>query len=138
MAISSYGIQLMYKNNGSYALLCDVKEIPDLQTAPDALETTTTSDAAQTFILGIKSADAMEFTANYKQSDYQKLVALEGTEQDLAVYLGNDKLGGDGKFTFKGYISVTVSGAGVNEVVEMTITIAPSTVMTFVAGGSTS
>ena len=135
MAISSYGIQLMYKASGgsTYDLLVDVKEVPDLQSAPDALETTTTSDAAQTYIMGIKNSDSMEFTANYDKTDYQKLAALEGTEQDLAIYLGNDKQGGDGKFTFKGYVAVTVSGAGVNEVVEMTVTVVPSTVMTFSA-----
>ena len=138
MAISSYGIQLMYKKNGSYTRLVDVKEVPDLQSAPDALETTTTSDAAQTYIMGIKNSDSLEFTCNYTQADYQTIAALEGAEQDLGVYFGNDKAGGDGKFTFKGYVAVTVSGAGVNEVVEMTVTVVPSTVMTFAAGGSTS
>ena len=138
MAISSYGIQLKYKKNGSYTTLVDVKEVPDLQSAPDALETTTTSDAAQTYIMGIKNSDSMEFTCNYDQSDYQTIAALEGTEQDLAIYFGNDLQGGDGKFSFKGYVAVTVSGAGVNEVVEMTVTVVPSSVMTFTAGGSTS
>ena len=138
MAISSYGIQLKYKKNGSYTTLVDVKEVPDLQSAPDALETTTTSDAAQTYIMGIKNSDSMEFTCNYDQDDYQTIAALEGTEQDLAIYFGNDLQGGDGKFSFKGYVAVTVSGAGVNEVVEMTVTVVPSSVMTFTAGGSTS
>lgn len=135
MAISSYGIQLMYKATSSadYTKLVDVKEIPDLQSAPDALETTTTSDNAQTYILGIKGADAMEFTCNYTKTDYQKITALEGTEQQLAVWLGNDLQGGDGKVTFSGYVSATISGAGVNEVVEMVVTVAPSTVMTFSA-----
>lgn len=138
MAISSYGIQLMKSTNGSsYTKLVDVKEVPDLQSAPDALETTTTSDAAQTYIMGIKNSDSMEFTCNYDQSDYQTIFALEGTEQYLAIYFGNDLAGGDGKFTFKGYVAVTVSGAGVNEVVEMTVTVVPSTVMTFTAGSNT-
>lgn len=140
MAISSYGIQLKYKPSGqsAYSTLVDVKEVPDLQSAPDALETTTTSDSAQTYIMGIKNSDSMEFTCNYDKSDYQKIVALEGSEQNLAIYFGNDLNGGDGIFSFTGYVACTVSGAGVNEVVEMTVTVVPSSVMTFTAGGSTS
>lgn len=132
MAISTYGIQLMYKSSasGSYTKLVDVKEVPDLQSAPEALETTTTSDAVQTYILGIKGADALEFTCNYDKSDYSTINSLAGTEKWFAVYLGNDKQGGDGKLEFKGYVSVTISGGGVNEVLDMIVTIAPSSEMT--------
>ena len=38
--------------------------------------------------------------------------------------------GSDGKFNFTGLLSVFVVGGGVNEVVEMTITIAPSSPIT--------
>ena len=38
--------------------------------------------------------------------------------------------GSDGKFEFKGQLSVFPVGGGVNEVVDMTITIAPSTPIT--------
>ena len=38
--------------------------------------------------------------------------------------------GSDGKFKFKGQLSVFAAGGGVNEVVGMTITIAPSTPIT--------
>jgi hypothetical protein len=124
MAISTFGIQLMHKGTGStYTKLVDIKDFPDLGGSPEMLETTTLSDAMQTYIPGIQSSDALEFTANYTKTDYDKLVELDD-EADYAVYFGTD--GADGKFYFKGYLSVRVNGGGVNEVVGMTISIAPS------------
>jgi hypothetical protein len=125
MAISTFGIQLMHKGTGTtYTKLVDIKDFPDLGGAPEMLETTTLSDSMQTYIPGIQSSDALEFTANYTKADYDKLVEL-ADEADYAVYFGTD--GTDGKFYFKGYLSVRVNGGGVNEVVGMTISIAPST-----------
>ena len=88
----------------------------------------------QTYIPGIQSLDALEFTANYTKEDYTKLKALEGVEKDYAVWFGGTESGGtvtptgtDGKFEFKGQLSAFPVGGGVNEVVDMTVTIAPST-----------
>ncbi len=125
MAISTYGVQLMHKGTGStYTKLVDIKDFPDLGGAPEMLETTTLSDAMQTYIPGIQSSDALEFTANYTKTDYDKIAALDD-EQTFAIYLGT--AGDAGKFYFKGIASVRVNGGGVNEVVGMTISIAPST-----------
>ena len=133
MAISTYGIQLM-KGTGSgtsitYSKLVDIKDFPDLGGAPEMLETTTLSDSMQTYIPGIQSLDGLEFSANYTKEDFTTLKALEGEESDYAVYFGEN--GEDGKFTFKGYLSVFPVGGGVNEVVGMTISIAPSTPIEF-------
>ena len=132
MAISTYGIQLM-KGTGSgasatYSKLIDIKDFPDLGGAPEMLETTTLSDSMQTYIEGIQSADALEFTANYTKADYETLVALKGTRTPYAVYFGEN--GAEGMFKFEGYLSVRVNGGGVNEVVGMTISIAPATAIT--------
>jgi hypothetical protein len=128
MAISTYGVALMTKGTGStYTKLVDIKDFPDIGGAPEMLETTTLSDSMQTYIPGIQSSDALEFTANYTKADYEKIVALT-TEQTFAIYFGTD--GAEGKFYFKGTASVRVNGGGVNEVVGMTITIAPSTAIT--------
>ncbi len=127
MAISTYGIALMHKDS-TYTKLVDIKDFPDLGGAPEMLETTTLSDAMQTYIEGIQSSDALEFTANYTKTDYEALVALKGDEESFAVYFGD--AGAQGKFYFKGYLSVRVNGGGVNEVVGMTISIAPSTAIT--------
>lgn len=138
MAISTYKIFLMMKSEGStYQKLVDIKDFPDLGGAPEMLETTTLSDKMQTYIPGIQSIDALEFTANYTKTDYTTLKALEGQEKDYAVWFGatgdGNTLtpdGSDGKFEFKGQLSVFPVGGGVNEVVDMTITIAPSTPIT--------
>ncbi len=129
MAISTYGIYLMHKaTGGTYEKLVDIKDFPDLGGAPEMLETTTLSDAMQTYIEGIQSADALEFTANYTKEDYTKCNALKGKKEGYAVYFGEE--GTNGKFEFDGYLSARVNGGGVNEVVGMTLSIAPATAIT--------
>ena len=133
MALSTYGIQLMkgVKGEGNaitYSKLIDIKDFPDIGGEPEMLETTTLSDSMQTYIPGIQSADALEFTANYTKADYTTLTALKDTQTPFAIHIGAN--GKDGKFEFEGYLSVRVNGGGVNEVVEMTISIAPATAIT--------
>ena len=141
MAISTYQIFLM-KGTGTegsitYAKLIDIKDFPDLGGAPETLETTTLSDASQTYIPGIQKMDALEFTANYTNTDFETLKDLEGDEGHFAVWFGATVSGAtvtptgtDGKFVFDGQISVYPVGGGVNEVVEMKISIFPSTPIT--------
>lgn len=141
MAISTYKIFLMMKNSSTYEKLIDIKDFPDLGGSPEMLETTTLSDKMQTYIPGIQSLDALEFTANYTKEDFTKLKALEGQEKEFAVWFGGTEeanvltpTGTDGKFQFKGQLSAFPVGGGVNEVVDMKITIAPSTPITVDAG----
>lgn len=137
MAISTYKIFLMQKKESAWEKLIDIKEFPDLGGTPEMLETTTLTDRMQTYIPGIQSLDALEFTSNYTLDEYKKLKALDGIENDYAVWFGGTESGDtvtptgvDGKFKFKGQLSVFPVGGGVNEVVDMTITIAPSTPIT--------
>lgn len=134
MAISTYKIFLMQKSADAWEKLIDIKEFPDLGGTPEMLETTTLSDKMQTYIPGIQSLDALEFTSNYTLEEYKKLKALEGEDKEYAVWFGGTEAGdtvtptgSDGKFKFNGQLSVFPVGGGVNEVVDMTITIAPST-----------
>lgn len=140
MAISTYKVFLMKKSDTTYSKLVDIKDFPDLGGAPEMLETTTLSDKMQTYIPGIQSNDALEFTANYTKADFTTLKALEGSSASYAVWFGGTESGGvatpdgsNGKFEFDGELSVHVVGGGVNEVVDMTITIAPSTPITIPA-----
>ena len=135
MAISTYGVYLMHKSGtgATYAKLVDIKDFPDLGGAAEMLETTTLSDSMQTYIEGIQSSDALEFTANYTKADYTTLQALKGEEESYAVYIGATDGVPDGKngiFMFDGYLSVRVNGGGVNEVIGMTISITPSSSIT--------
>lgn len=127
----------MQKEASTYKKLVDIKDFPDLGGAPEMLETTTLSDGAQTYIPGIQSQEALEFTANYTKTDFDTLKKLEDRELELAVWFGGTESAGnvtptgtDGKFEFTGRLSVFVTGGGTNEVVGMTISIAPSTVIT--------
>ena len=137
MAISTYKVFLMKKETDAYKKLVDIKDFPDLGGSPEMLETTTLSDKMQTYIPGIQSLDALEFNANYTKEEFTKRKALEGQERELAVWCGGNEsnstltpTGDDGKFNFKGYVSVFVVGGGTNEVVGMTVAVAPSTPIT--------
>lgn len=139
MAISTYKVFLMMKGSSgnTYEKLVDIKDFPDLGGTPEMLETTTLSDKMQTYIAGIQSLDGLEFTANYTKTDFDKLKALEGQSKEFSVWFGGTDAAGtatptgtDGKFNFTGQLSVFPVGAGVNEVVNMTISIAPSTPIT--------
>ncbi len=134
MAISTYKSFLMHKKASAWEKLIDIKSFPDLGGAPELLETTTLSDGMTTNIMGIQSLDALEFECNYDLEKYTELKAMEGTESDFAVWLGGTvangvatPTGSDGKFEFKGQLSVYVNGGGVNEVVNMTVSIVAST-----------
>ena len=137
MAISTYKVFLMAKQSVDFDKLIDIKDFPDLGGAPEMLETTTMSDKAKTYIPGVQGQESLDFTANYTKDNYTKLKALEGEEHEYAVWFGGTEANGvatptgsDGKFKFKGYLSVYVGGKGTNEVVDMNISIAPSTVIT--------
>lgn len=140
MAISTYKVFLMHKASDAdaYSKLIDIKEFPDLGGEPEMLETTTLSDKMQTYIAGVQSLEGLSFTANYDKADFASLKALEGKQEQFAVWFGGSEAGGvvtpdgsNGKFSFKGELSVYPVGGGVNEVVDMNITIAPSTVIAF-------
>ena len=140
MDISTYKVFLMHKASDAeaYQKLIDIKEFPDLGGEPEMLETTTLSDKMQTYIAGIQSLEGLSFTANYDKTDFASLKALEGKQEQFAVWFGGTEAGGvvtpdgsNGKFSFTGELSVYPVGGGVNEVVDMNITIAPSTVISF-------
>lgn len=139
MATSTYMTFLMHKQStGDYEKLIDITEFPDLGTDPEMLETTTLSDRMQTFIMGIQGNEAMTFNTNYDHTGYLALKELKNKTEGYAVWFGgteNDDgtvtpTGDEGKFSFDGQLSARVTGGGVNEVRGMSITIAPSSVIT--------
>lgn len=144
MATSTYKSFLMYKptaGNSDWTKLLDTKSYPDLGGTPELLETTTQSDPSRTNIFGIQNSDSMDYNSNYDPVLYNQIKQMEGTEYDFAEWFGGTEengvvtpTGSDGKFSFKGYPSVYVTGKGVNEVREMTVSIARTTPITFSAG----
>ena len=141
MAISTFKVFLMSSDTqtGTFTKLIDIKEFPDLGGEPEMIEITTTSDRRQRFINGIQSLEAFTFTANYDVEEYERIEAYKGQDRYYAVWIGGTEnadgtitpTGEDGKYTFGGQLSIFVNGGGINEVINMTITIAPSTDITF-------
>lgn len=139
MINSTYKTFLMIKKSGesNYSKLVDIKDFPDLGGEPEMLETTTLSDGVQTYIPGIQSLESLTFSCNYDKTNYNEIKTLAGTEHNLAVWFGGTEnagvvtpTGDEGKFEFKGQVSVFVSGGGVNEVRGMTVSVVPSTPIT--------
>ena len=142
MAISSYKVFLMglyapaSGTTGEWKKIIDIKDFPDLIEPPEQLETTTLSNRNHTYIPGIQNTSDKTFTCNYTAADYATVAALKDHLYGYAVWFGGTEdssthvvtpSGSDGKFAFAGYLTPSVSGAGVNEVVNMTLTITPAT-----------
>ena len=130
MAISSYNVQLKWgESESAVAKVIDIKDFPDLIGEPNLLETTTLSDSQQTFINGIRTADLMSFTFNYTKEDFQKCKTDEGKAlfYELAFSDGST-------FSWQGQHTVGLPGKGVDEVLEATLNIAPSSPVEFDAG----
>ena len=138
--MNAYGIYLMYKKSGQedYEKLVDIVDMPDIEDEADELDITTLSDGQRRFMPGIKGNSSKDFTINYDYTKYKALKALEGTEQDLAIWLGfsgdfgsETPDGSDGKWSFKGYITVRKTSQSVGDAPKATLRVTPSSVVTF-------
>lgn len=118
MAISSYNTKLKIGTK-SY----DIKDFPAILGERSALETTTLSDDAQTYIQGIRQqSESFPFLANYDATIYAEINALSGEQEcELAFSDGS-------KFTWNGYVSASINEGSVDSVLEMTIYVTPSDV----------
>ena len=128
MAISTYGVTLKYGSSSATTEI-EIKDFPQILGTRSALETTTLSDDAQTFIPGIRQqSETFDFTANFDASVMSTLNALTAVQKcELAFSDGS-------KFEWDGWISATVNEGSVDSVIEMTISITPTSVPTFTAG----
>lgn len=125
-AISTYQTILAWSDTeGEEEQVVKIKTFPDLGGPPNMIEVTDLEDAMQTFIAGIQSSGEMAFTSNYLEEDYEAAIADEGEELYYTLSFGED--GEFGIFEWAGTHSVHITGGGVNDPVEMVITIAPAT-----------
>lgn len=106
----------------TYAKLCDITSYPDLKGAPDDIDVSNLTYRHMLSVPGWLDDSALDFEAWYDPTDYQAVQALEGTEQHLAVWFGGTESGGtvtptgsEGKFSFDGFVTVTLGGAGVGD-----------------------
>lgn len=130
MAISSYGVVLKWGTSSeAVAKKVDIKDFPDLFGDPNLLETTTLANKQQTYIPGILSSDMKAFTANYTAADFK--ACNDDADKDLYYSL---EFSDGSKFTWQGKHTMGLPGKGVDEVIEMTINVVPSTDITFSQG----
>ena len=129
MAISSFGITLKWGTSAETAAkVVDIKDFPDLIGDPNLLETTTLSDAQVTNIPGIKGSDLLTFTCNYTSADFKAVKDDEGTPQHYVLEFSDGS-----KFSWQGQHTCGLPGKGVDEVVEFTVNVVPSTAVEFTA-----
>ena len=122
MALSTYGVSLKYGDTTPQTAVI-IKDFPSLLGKRSSLETTTLSDDAQTFIAGIRQqSESFDFVANYDPTVYNTLNNLDD-EQSWSLNFSD----GSG-YTWKGTVSVSVNEGAVDAVLEMTISVTPSTV----------
>lgn len=126
MAVISKGITLSYKSTGStYTALTNLQEVSDLGGDTDAIEITTLADAAHTYTNGIKNyGDSITFKFLYEKSQFTALNAL--TSADWKVELPDKET-----CSFSGSCSVKLDGVGVNAALTYTLSIRPSSAMTW-------
>lgn len=124
MALSSFNTKLTIGDK-DYV----IKDFPSILGQRSALETTTLSDDAQTFIQGIRQQiDSFPFLANYDATVYDEINKLTG-EQECKLTFSD----GSG-YSWSGYVSASVNEGSVDAVLEMTINVTPSTVPVWAKG----
>lgn len=129
MAISSYGVYLKWGTSAeAVEKVVDIKDFPDLMGEPNLLETTTLSDPQVTNIPGIKGSDLMAFTCNYTKEDFTAVEEDANTPLYYALEFSDGS-----KFAWQGQHTCGLPGKGVDEVIEFTINVVPSTAVEFAA-----
>lgn len=135
MASTSYLARVIYKEHttdgewaGEYKLLVRAKSIPSPVTAPSTVESTTFEDDTQTFEMGIKTSDSKEITGNLEKEYLDGIDKLAGKKLDIIHLYGTDGMGSVAKYAYIGQaIATPTDVGGVDEILEMSVTVIPNT-----------
>lgn len=100
-----------------------IKDFPSILGQRSALETTTLSDDAQTFIPGIRQqSDSFPFLMNYDAATYAEINQMTGEQTCKLTF-------GDGSYySWRGSVSASINEGSVDSVLEMTVSVTPSSV----------
>lgn len=126
--VLSKGIKLSYKNGSAsqFVELTDLQEIPDLGGEAEAIEITTLGDAAHMYMDGILNyGDSLAFKFLYAKTQFSTLQALTG-ESTWKVELPDGE-----SCSFTGSSSIKLDGVGVNAALTYTLSIKPTSEMTW-------
>lgn len=137
MAISTYNAKLYYDDSAmtvsgttvTGGTLIPIKTFPAILGQRSAIETTTLQDDAQTFIQGIRQQEEnLDFTCNFDGTMFATLNSLTSAQYLTLIF-------SDGSyFSWQGFISASNGEGEVDNVIEMTVSVTPTTVPTFTAG----
>lgn len=135
MASTSYLARVIYKEHtadgdfeGTYKLLVKAKSMPSPVSAPNTVESTTLEDDAQTYEMGIKTSDSKEITGNLEKEYLDALDDLNGKKIDIMQLYGTKGIGEVAKYAYVGQAIATPSDVGgVDEILEMAVTVIPNT-----------
>jgi hypothetical protein len=114
--------------------LCKIKTFPQLNGEREQIETTDLTDEAQTFVPGVQSVESMTFSANFTIATYNALKANALTDGFFELDFGGNA---GAKATWEGQYDVYVNEGEVNGLIEQTIVVYPSTVVTIAASSAT-
>ena len=136
MASTSYRTRVIVKEHtdrqsdfaGTYNLLVAAKSVPSPASPPNTVESTTMEDDQQTFEKGIKTSDSREITGNLEKEYLSKVDGYGDKKLDIIHLYGTDGIGGVAKYAYVGTATATPNDVGGNdEILEMTVTVIPST-----------
>ena len=126
----SQGIKLSYKSGSgsSFTDLTNLQEIPDLGGSADSVEVTTLADSAHMYINGLLDyGDSLDFTFLYEKAQFTTLNGLSGAQSWKVTLPGT----GGMTATFDAEASVRLNGVGVNDAITYTLSLKPSSAITF-------
>ena len=118
----------------SLSELCKIKTFPQLNGEREQIESTDLTDSAQTFVPGVQSVENMQFNANFTTAAYTSLKANALTDGFFELDFGGNA---GAKATWEGQYDVYVNEGEVNGLIEMTISVYPSTIVTVAATATT-
>ena len=131
MAVISKGIKLSHGSNGSFTELENLMEIPSLGGTTESIEITTLADEAHRYTNGIRNyGDSLAFKFLYSGAQFGTLRQLSS----MGKTTWQVELPDGARCTFDGECSVELDGVGVNAALTYTLSIKPSSAMSWVVG----
>lgn len=135
MATISKGTTLSMNSTGTFAdtdVLANLQDWPDLMGSPSPIDVTVLSDSQRTYVSGINDlGGSLIFTFLWDKTIYNTIHAAEdGVERYFQI-----KFADNVTVSFKGTVTTTIMGKGVNEALQFQLNICPTTIMT--VGGLT-
>lgn len=128
-AIKTQGIKLSYKaGEGSFVDLTDCLGIPELGGSVDKIEITTLDSTAHEYMNGLENyGDSLEFQFLYKDAQFNVLKELKGIVEWKVTLPAPSTMAA----TFSGEAYVRLDAAAGNDRVTYTLSITPSSAITF-------